>query len=298
MPPFDDAQPPPRRPHDPGRGERDPDRRRRRRLLLRGRPRHQRSEGGRGGREAASRAASCTRSKPSANASRASCTTRSARRSRPSASCSTRSRTPRGRARTASARARGDARDDPSDHRVGRTHRPRLPSRPSCSRSASRTRCAPTRGSSRNATASRCGSRRPRSTGCSPTSKRCTSTASSRRRSPTSPITATPGASACVSARHGTRVTATRVSDDGIGFDPETARAGRLGLVTMRERAELIGGDAHHPLAAAGAAPRSASRSPPSPLGATHRRPAACWGPSYGGRVPNRRIASRATTRW
>jgi PAS domain S-box-containing protein len=41
-------------------------------------------------------------------------------------------------------------------------------------------------------------------------------------------------------ACHGTRVTAT-VSDDGIGFDPARIRAGGLGLVTMRERAELIG---------------------------------------------------------
>ncbi len=40
--------------------------------------------------------------------------------------------------------------------------------------------------------------------------------------------------------RHGARVTAV-VSDDGIGFDPATIRAGGLGLVTMRERAELIG---------------------------------------------------------
>ncbi len=42
-------------------------------------------------------------------------------------------------------------------------------------------------------------------------------------------------------ARHGTRVTAT-VSDDGVGFDPAAVRAGGLGLVTMRERAELVGG--------------------------------------------------------
>jgi two-component system CheB/CheR fusion protein len=32
------------------------------------------------------------------------------------------------------------------------------------------------------------------------------------------------------------------VEDDGIGFDPETAMVGRLGLVGMRERAELVGG--------------------------------------------------------
>jgi signal transduction histidine kinase len=41
-------------------------------------------------------------------------------------------------------------------------------------------------------------------------------------------------------ARQGTRVTAS-VSDDGVGFDPAAVRVGRLGLVTMRERAELIG---------------------------------------------------------
>ena len=41
-------------------------------------------------------------------------------------------------------------------------------------------------------------------------------------------------------ARHGARVTAT-VSDDGVGFDPASVRTGGLGLVTMRERAELIG---------------------------------------------------------
>lgn len=41
-------------------------------------------------------------------------------------------------------------------------------------------------------------------------------------------------------ARVGSRVTAA-VSDDGIGFDLAAARVGGLGLVTMRERAELIG---------------------------------------------------------
>ena len=41
-------------------------------------------------------------------------------------------------------------------------------------------------------------------------------------------------------ARHGPRVTAT-VRDDGIGFDPGDGRGRGLGLVTMRERAELIG---------------------------------------------------------
>jgi PAS domain S-box-containing protein len=42
-------------------------------------------------------------------------------------------------------------------------------------------------------------------------------------------------------ARQGSRVVAT-VRDDGIGFDPESVRPGGLGLVTMRERAALIGG--------------------------------------------------------
>jgi PAS domain S-box-containing protein len=42
-------------------------------------------------------------------------------------------------------------------------------------------------------------------------------------------------------ARHGLRVTAT-VRDDGVGFDPGNGRSRGLGLVTMRERAELIGG--------------------------------------------------------
>ncbi len=41
--------------------------------------------------------------------------------------------------------------------------------------------------------------------------------------------------------RHGARITAT-VRDDGVGFDPEASRIGGLGLVTMRERAALIGG--------------------------------------------------------
>ena len=41
-------------------------------------------------------------------------------------------------------------------------------------------------------------------------------------------------------AGHGSRLTAT-VSDDGVGFDPGTRRANGLGLVTRRERAELIG---------------------------------------------------------
>jgi PAS domain S-box-containing protein len=41
-------------------------------------------------------------------------------------------------------------------------------------------------------------------------------------------------------ARHGTRVVAA-VTDDGVGFDPASVRPGGLGLVTMRERAELIG---------------------------------------------------------
>ncbi len=42
-------------------------------------------------------------------------------------------------------------------------------------------------------------------------------------------------------ARHGPRVMAT-VRDDGVGFDPRKSRNRGLGLVTMRERAELIGG--------------------------------------------------------
>ena len=41
-------------------------------------------------------------------------------------------------------------------------------------------------------------------------------------------------------ARTGARVTAA-VSDDGVGFDLDAGRVGGLGLVTMRERAELIG---------------------------------------------------------
>ena len=41
-------------------------------------------------------------------------------------------------------------------------------------------------------------------------------------------------------ACHGSHLTAT-VRDDGIGFDPGTLRANGLGLVTMRERADLIG---------------------------------------------------------
>jgi signal transduction histidine kinase len=41
-------------------------------------------------------------------------------------------------------------------------------------------------------------------------------------------------------ARHGTRLVAA-VTDDGVGFDPAHVRPGGLGLVTMRERAELIG---------------------------------------------------------
>ncbi len=41
--------------------------------------------------------------------------------------------------------------------------------------------------------------------------------------------------------RYGSRVSVT-VTDDGVGFDPHVVRAGSLGLVTMRERAELIGG--------------------------------------------------------
>jgi signal transduction histidine kinase len=42
-------------------------------------------------------------------------------------------------------------------------------------------------------------------------------------------------------ARHGARVTVT-VRDDGVGFRPETGRGRGFGLVTMRERAALIGG--------------------------------------------------------
>jgi PAS domain S-box-containing protein len=42
-------------------------------------------------------------------------------------------------------------------------------------------------------------------------------------------------------ARHGARVTAT-VRDDGVGFRPEDGRGRGFGLVTMRERAALIGG--------------------------------------------------------
>ena len=40
------------------------------------------------------------------------------------------------------------------------------------------------------------------------------------------------------------RVVAT-VRDDGVGFDPEAARrrSGRLGLTSMRERVEELGGD-------------------------------------------------------
>jgi signal transduction histidine kinase len=33
------------------------------------------------------------------------------------------------------------------------------------------------------------------------------------------------------------------VEDDGVGFDPEAASQGRLGLVGMRERAGLVGGE-------------------------------------------------------
>ena len=33
-----------------------------------------------------------------------------------------------------------------------------------------------------------------------------------------------------------------RVVDDGVGFDPSIARAGRFGLVSMRERAQSVGG--------------------------------------------------------
>jgi two-component system sensor histidine kinase DegS len=32
------------------------------------------------------------------------------------------------------------------------------------------------------------------------------------------------------------------VSDSGVGFDPATADAKRLGILGMRERAELLGG--------------------------------------------------------
>lgn len=42
-------------------------------------------------------------------------------------------------------------------------------------------------------------------------------------------------------ARRGHRLVAT-VSDDGVGFDPARTRVGRLGLVTMRERAALMDG--------------------------------------------------------
>ena len=42
-------------------------------------------------------------------------------------------------------------------------------------------------------------------------------------------------------ARHGPRVTAT-VRDDGVGFHPQNGRGRGFGLVTMHERAALIGG--------------------------------------------------------
>ena len=32
------------------------------------------------------------------------------------------------------------------------------------------------------------------------------------------------------------------VADDGVGFDPESRGASGLGLITMRERAEFLGG--------------------------------------------------------
>jgi signal transduction histidine kinase len=32
------------------------------------------------------------------------------------------------------------------------------------------------------------------------------------------------------------------IADDGIGFDPRRARKGGMGLRTMRERADLLGG--------------------------------------------------------
>jgi signal transduction histidine kinase len=45
-----------------------------------------------------------------------------------------------------------------------------------------------------------------------------------------------------VVSRQGGDVTAA-VEDDGAGFDPEAAAPGRLGLVCMRERVELLGGE-------------------------------------------------------
>jgi signal transduction histidine kinase len=33
------------------------------------------------------------------------------------------------------------------------------------------------------------------------------------------------------------------IEDDGAGFDPDSAPKGRLGLVGMRERVELVGGE-------------------------------------------------------
>ena len=132
------------------------------------------------------------------------------------------------------------ARDDRRHDRVGRAPLPRVSSGRARSGSGSRTRCAPTSASSRAATASPAGSRPRRST--SPldgehelhlyriVQETLANVARHARARQVTVRLARRGPASC-----------SPIHDDGVGFVPAAAEPRGLGLVTMRERAEIMG---------------------------------------------------------
>ena len=85
------------------------------------------------------------------------------------------------------------------------------------------------------------------------------------------------------------------VRDDGVGFTPDPGRTSGLGLVTMRERAELMGAELDGDEPAPRAAPRCASpsRSPRAPL----RRGRCAGATPAGPRRPRPRTRARRSRR-
>ena len=215
-------------------------RRRGRRIRLRSRTRHHRAQAD-GERAAdASRSACCRRSRRSGSASRASCTTTSARRLA----------TVGVLLRSLECTPERDA-DLPPGPRSRQRSRPSAtsPSRwrasfattipPSCSSSASRTPCARTRASSRSTTRSPYVWRRPRSAGVLDHDRELhlyrivqEALANVARHARATRV-------AVRLQRHRAHVVLT-VRDDGVGIAAGQMRSPGLGLVTMRERAQLM----------------------------------------------------------